>query len=166
MNVPTPMQAAFALAAWFATLTAAVVRRLPVGGRVALMVVAVWIYAGAMLDRGGVFMNFRLALFASPLMVIVLGGVRLGLVVGTINLLAVAGALWATEAGLLPREPPPWREGEWLFQMATLVGCVFPQLLLTGWLGHALATSMQRAHTLALQTNDQTPLPERSRLES
>ncbi len=156
--------AAFALTGWLLTICAALLRRLPVPMRVGFLVLAVWVFAAFALHRGGVFLAFRLPLAMSPLMVFVLAGVRPGLVVGGLNLVALVTAFLATEAGWLMQAPPPWLPGEGIVQSAIVTGALVPQLLLLAWFSHHLATSMRREHRAAAQLRAEAA--DRERLES
>jgi signal transduction histidine kinase len=152
------------IVAWLLVFGAAVVRRLRVRMRVWLMVAAVWMFAWGMLDRGGIFLNFRLPLIEVPLAVVILAGVRRGLLVGAVNVLFILAAVWATEAGLLPQAPPSWSGHEaWLQTVMIFVNAV-PQLLLLAWFSHHLSTSIRREHLTAARLRAEAA--ERQRLEN
>lgn len=151
------------LGAWSLTCAAAVLRRLPVNARVALLMASSWVYAAAMLDRGGVFLVGRPALMMSPMIAMILGGLRFGLAVGAVNLCLLVAAFRATEAGWLAQAPPPWREGEWLVQAAGTAGLLLPHVLLIAWFSHHLITSIRRQHVIAASLRREAA--DRERLE-
>ncbi|MEI7891508.1 MAG: sensor histidine kinase [Myxococcales bacterium] len=151
------------MAAWSLTLGAALLRRLAPTARVWLLVLAVWVYAGIMLDRGGIFFNFRGMLIGSPLAVLILAGVRRGLVVGAINMLLTVAAIRATEAGWLRQVPLPWQSGEWRVQAVGVLGAALPQYLLLAWFSHHLSTSVRREAVTAARLRAEAA--DRERLE-
>ena len=142
-------QSLAALAAWGLTLAAAVLRRRSVPARVWLMAGAAGLYAGAMLARGGVFLHFRPTLLAFPMAVVLLAGVRQGLAIGFAHALFAIAAYRATEAGWLPQAPPPWTQGEWIFQAAGTVGVAVPPLLLLAWFSHHVTTTIRSEYRIA-----------------
>lgn len=145
-------------------VAAAGLRRLPVRARVALLVVAVWLFAAGALARAGVFGNFRVSLLTTPLVVLMLAGVRAGLAVGVIDLALVAAALAATEAGWLPQASGPWTPGDGVAQMAGILGGMVPQFLLLVWFARHLAGSLRREHETAERLRAEAA--DRARLES
>jgi signal transduction histidine kinase len=160
----TLLQNTLTIVAWFFAFAAAVIRRLSARKRLWLFAASIWVLACAMLNRGGVFLNFRLPLIQLPLAFVMLAGVRLGIFVGAINMLFMLAALWATEAGLLPQAAPPWSGAEaWLQTLTMLVNAV-PQLLLLAWFSHHLSTSIRREYLTAARLRAEAA--ERQRLEN
>jgi len=145
-------------------VAAAGLRRLPVPARVALLVVSVWLFSFAALARGGVFLYFRNPLLTSPLVVLVLVGVRPGLAIGVVNLALVVAAFAATEVGWLAQSPPAWAPGEWLVQSSGILGGMVPQFLLLAWFVRHLADSVRREHETAARLRAEAA--DRERLES
>lgn len=154
---------ALTVAAWLLTLAAALLRRIPFRARVLLTVLSSWVFAAAMLDRGGVFLNVRLPLATIPVLVFVLAGIRLGVAVGLLNATLLALAFLATERGWLPQAPPPWQEGEWVIQAIGTTALMLPLLLMVAWFVHRLTALLRREQAVAGRL--QTEAAERERLE-
>lgn len=161
-SLPTTHKFLFGIALSL-TVAAAAFRRLPVTGRVLLLLAAAWVYAFGMLDRGGVFMNARLPLVLSPLLAFVLVGFRLGLAAGAFNLILLGLAFLGTEAGWLRQASPQWLPGEWRIQFAATVGGMVPHLLLLAWFSHHLMTSIRREAVTAARLRAEAA--DRERLE-
>ncbi len=145
-TIMSPRQKLLMAIAWLLTICSAVFRRLSIETRAAFMVSAVWIYSYCFLERAGIFHNFRLALIGSPLVVMILVGIRYGLILGGINILYIIAAVFATNAGLLPQASPPWTLEDFWGQAIFIVGSSVPQLFLLAWFSHYLSTSIRRVN--------------------
>ena len=161
-SIPSVYKAASVAAASLA-ISAAVLRRASIGLRAALLLLSSWLWAGTMLDRAGIFHEFRLVLLLFPLPMLVLVGVRTGLVVALIDFALLVAALWATEAGLLPQAAPPWFGGEWLFHALGTVGIGVPIVLLIAWFSQHLVHAVRREQVAVVQLQDEAAA--RGRLE-
>ena len=142
-SIPSAYKAASVAAASLA-ISAAALRRASIGLRAALLLLSSWLWAGTMLARAGIFHEFRVVLLLFPLPMLVLVGVRTGLVVALIDFALLVAALWATEVGLLPQAVPPWFDGEWLFHALGAVGIGVPIVLLLAWFSQHLVRTVRR----------------------
>jgi signal transduction histidine kinase len=147
----------------FLAFGAAALRRAPTFLRAALLVLSSWVWAGAMLYRAGVFHEFRLVTLLFPLPLLVLVGVRTGLVVALIDFGFLMAALWATEVGLLPQAAPPWFDGEWLFHTFAAVAIGAPIVLLLAWFYQHLVGTLRREQVAVERLQQETAV--RARLE-
>ncbi|HPQ72101.1 MAG TPA: ATP-binding protein [bacterium] len=128
------------------------------------MVSAVWIYSFCFLERAGIFQNFRLALIGSPLVVMILVGIRYGLILGAVNIIFIIAAVWATHTGYLPQASPPWTPEDFWGQSMFIVGSSVPQLFLLAWFSHHLATAIRREKVATARLRSDAV--ERERLEN
>jgi signal transduction histidine kinase len=161
-SIPSAHKAA-SLAAMSLAIATAALRRASVGLRAALLILSSWLWAGTMLDRAGIFHEFRVVLLLFPLPMLVLVGVRTGLVVALIDFALLVAALWATEAGLLTQAVPPWFGGEWLFHAFGTVGIGVPIVLLLAWFSQHLIRAVRREQVAVEKLRDEAAA--RGRLE-
>jgi len=152
-----------AVTAWLLALSAAVFRRVNVRRRILLMVAGVWLYAALLLTRGGIYNNFRLSLVNLTMMAMILGGVRLGLSIGGINLLFMIAAVWGTYAGFFPQTTPQLNDTEVLLQSIMVFMNFVPQFLLLAWFSYHLTASVRHERETAVRLQEEMTL--RQRLE-
>ncbi len=149
--------------AWLLIGAVATLRRAPANLRVILLAVSIWLWALAMLSRGGGFLGFRVTVVTTPFTIMLLGGVRFGVFFGAVNLVGAVLASWATAQGWLLAELPRVYASDWLFHSLPLIGAMVPQLALLAWFTHVMWTSVQRESRMTHQLRDEAE--ERQRLE-
>jgi signal transduction histidine kinase len=145
---PTVYSAAF-VAAWILVVAAAGLRRWPVWTRVALLMVTEYMNVAVALDYRGTWMNFRLPLAVSPVIVLVLVGARSGLAVTAINFGVLVAGFAATDAGWLTQAPLPWQGNDLAIQTTVAVAEIVPKLVLIAWFNRYLIGAVRREKATA-----------------
>lgn len=133
-------------------VASAALRRWPPWARLALLLLCQYVVLGMDLYRLGIWGPVRLTLASGPAAALILVGVKAGLILGAVDLIALFTCYYATEMGWLPQQPPvPFVGGEWLVESAYLTTGLVPQLLLLAWFSHHLVHSIRRESEASLR---------------
>lgn len=161
-NIPIQSKILVVFALLF-MLSATAGRVFPLRWRIWFLIAAMWVYATAMLLRGGAALGFRTVMVTTPVSIMLLGGIPTGLVYAGVNLTGIATALWASNQGFLPTGNVAPVPGEWLFQLLPFVGTIVPNVTLLAWFSYFLMTSIRRQYNTAQRLREEAT--QRERLE-